>query len=390
MGVMIKRRVRNQQPSRALLDFETPSDYMPVRSMLNCTLREIKSVLSFSIPGYGFRMGLGIALILLSVVILLSACGDPESRTTSTVSAEIIEQESDERAFNSWSLEPVDFETLPSIGDIEQLRVFGDRIFVYDLAHMNVKRFTLAGNLEAVYGEGRGQGPGEFENIFSFWVHGDEYVWVVDSMTRTVSRFQYDGTFLGSFRPEVAPMRVAALSADQLVLQMFGQPELFALVDSAGEVQERFGSMTGANQDFHAGLFDAHMYPRPGGGFIWAPIHASYLFLYNENAELERRMDLIDDNRYPTTPVQDIRMEDLEQPQRTMAVSIAGGEIFVNTLLRGEKQSTNVLDRYDLASGKYLSSIRIPPGGSQYHVLHDGIIYGGSADTTFRAFYINR
>lgn len=327
--------------------------------------------------------------VLLSFILFVAACGEPEEHVASAEHVETIEQERAERTFNSWSLQPVDFETPPSIGDIEQLRLFDDRIFVYDLAYMNIKRFTLDGDLEAVYGGKRGQGPGEFQNIFSFWVHGGAYVWVVDSMTRTVSCFRYDGTFISSFRPDFAPLRIAVLSPDRLVLQMFGQPELFALVDSSGAVQKRFGSMTEADQSFHTKPFDAHIYPLPDGGFIWAPIYASDLFIYGQDAELQRRIELIDDNRWPTASVQDARPEDFKQPQRTMAVSVTGEEIFVNTLIRGEERSLNVLDRYDLVSGKYLDSVRIPPGGSRYQV-HANKIYGGAGDTTLRAFHMKR
>lgn len=330
-----------------------------------------------------------VAVALLVTVVLLAACEEGETPSASTADAEIVAQETHVRTYRDWSLEEVAIDEPPIIGDIEQLRIFNDRIFVYDLASMNIERYTVSGELEAVYGEGRGQAPGQFQNIFSFWVLGEEAVWIVDSMSRTVSSFAYDGAFVDSFRPEFAPMRVVVLDRDRLVLQMFAQPELFAMVDEEGEIRMRFGKVTGEGQDIHARFFDAHVYPRPGGGFIWAPIYASYLFFYNKNPELERRMELIDDHRWPAGSVQEIPPQDLERPQRTMAVSVTDEEIFVNTLFRGEESTASVLDRYDRASGKYLDSIRMPPDGSRYQV-YDGMIYGGVADTTFRAYYVDR
>lgn len=327
---------------------------------------------------------------ILAIVTLLFATEEANNPPASAVEIEVIEQEVNERTLSDWSLQQISFDRPPSIGDIEQLRIFGGKIFVYDVAYMNVKRYSLSGHLEAVYGEGRGQGPGEFQNIFSFWVSGKEAVWVVDSRARTVSRFQYDGNFVDSFHPPFAPMRVATLERDQLVLQMFGQPNLFALVNEEGEVLRRFGKMVTEDQEVHTGLFDAHMFPRPTGGFIWAPINASYLFFYNENAVLERRMELIDAHKFPfermaSNPMQDAS-DAVEQPHRTMAVSVTGENIFVNTLIRDEDTVFNVLDRYNRATGKYSDSVRIPFGGDQYQV-HNGVIYGGAADTSLRAFH---
>ena len=319
------------------------------------------------------------------VSFLLGACGESDSPTLSTAETEVIEQTTEERTYEDWALEEAPLAESPSIGDIEQLRIFNDRMFVYDLAYMNIKRYTLNGELEAVYGNGRGQGPGEFQNIFSFWVRDKEAVWIVDSQAQEVSQFQYDGTFVESFHPEFPPMRVVALNKDQLVVQMFARPKLFALVNEEGEVQNRFGEM---KDDLHTSSFDAHMFPRPTGGFIWAPIYASSLFFYDADAELERRMELIDSHPFPTdqTDSDPMQVPD-DPPQRTMSVSVTDETIFVTTLLRNAEPPTSVLDRYDRESGQYLGSVRMPSDGYQY-LVHDGMIYGEVADTTVQAFHL--
>lgn len=182
-------------------------------------------------------------------------------------------------------------------------------------------------------------------------------------------------------------MRVAALDKDRLALQMFARPKLFALVNEEGEVQKHFGEM---KDDLHTSSFDAHMFPRPAGGFVWAPIYASYLFFYDENAELERRIELIDSHSFPTDQTDSSPMQVPDDPpQRTMNVSVTTETIFVNTLLRNRNPTASVLDRYDRESGQYLGSVRMPSDGFRY-LVHDGMIYGEAADTTLQAFRIRR
>ena len=275
-----------------------------------------------------------------------------------TSEVELIVQDVDKRTFNDWSIEKLELPTTPSIGNIDQLRIFVDRLFVYDLSDMNIERYALNGDLEAVYGKGRGEGPGEFRNIYSIWAREGDGVWIVDSMNRTVSRFRFDGVFLDSFKPEFVPARIAALAPDSLVILAYMQPELFVLVNDQGEIVKRFSGMVGNTPAVPTVVFDGQLFPNPEGGFIWAPRFASYLYFYDSRAQLQRRIELIDRHGFPIDRLgsnpQRMSGAALEQPHRTLAVSISDTGIFVNTLVREEERSYGVLDRYDRSTGKYL------------------------------------
>jgi len=323
---------------------------------------------------------------LLATALLLGACGEADAPAVSTAEKNTIEQTADERTYDDWALEEAPLEEPPSIGRLTLLRVFDDQLFLIDGPNMNVKRYALNGELEAVYGNGRGQGPGEFQTIMSYTVTGTEAVWIADPNAREVSRFRYDGTFVQSFHPEFPPMRVAAVDEDRLALQTFAQPKLFALVNDEGEVQKRFGKISNG---VHGMAFDAYMFPRPDGGFVWAPRYASDLFFYDENGELDRRLGLIDDHPFPQTDSGPGGPAPDDRPQRTLNVSVTAETIFVTTLLRNREPAASVLDRYDRESGQYLGSVRLPSDEYQYTV-HDGMIYGGAADTTLQAFRLRR
>lgn len=301
-----------------------------------------------------------------------------------------VEQEVEERTFNDWTLEKVTFEEPVSVGDVMILRLFNNHIFVADRAYREVKRFTLNGELTAVYGNGAGQGPGEFQNLNAFWVQKNGEVWIVDQRANEISRFRPDGKFVESFHPDFPPHQIAALGEDQLVVHMLSQSKVFALLNKEGTVLKRFGTVIDRPQASYTFALDADMYPRPNGGFIWAPRFASYLFFYGADGTLERRIELIDGHPFPIDKMEPNPMRatarDLQRPHRTFGVSVTEEAIFVNIL--ENRSDATVVDRYDRETGKYIDSFRLPSGGSRYHV-HDGRVYG-AADTTLRAYRIHR
>jgi len=327
---------------------------------------------------------------LFLAVLMVNACGEGKPPSPDG-KVKVIQQNAQERTFTEWSLEKISLEKQPSIGNVEQIRIFNDKVFVYDIGYMNIKKYSTNGKLEVVYGNGIGQGPGQFQNIFSFWVTRGGNIWIVDSQNQKISKFESSGDFENRFHPGFAPMRVAKVSGKNLVVQMFGREKLFALINRNGKVIKNFGELSGG---IHTSYFDAHMFPRPGSGFVWAPVHASYLYFYNEGGEIERGLELIDRHEFPSDELDlDPRplSGDAEPNHQTLAVSITNDRILVNTYIRKFRKTNapaNVMDRYDRKTGKYINSVRIPP--RSHFVVHDDVMYGAPTDTTLKAFRINR
>lgn len=345
------------------------------------------------------RVGVAGWLLVIASVSLFTACSSVDDRHSSTVDVEsvdhetlraasIVRQTAVDRIYHDWFIEEIALDKTVSIGNVGQLRLFNEHLFIYDLAEMNVKRYSTNGELVAVYGSGRGQGPGEFQNIFSFWSLDDDTVWIVDSMSRTISRFGFNGSFDESFSPDFFPARIAALDHERIVVLAYMAPGLFQSLNYSGEVQKQFSPVLSASPNIHPAIHDGHLFPRLNGGFIWAPRFASYLFLFDQEAKLEQQIQLIDAHEFPyprlgSNPMQATAAE-LEQPHRTRAVSEVGGELFVSVSLVAGNEVRDVLDRYDSSTGEYIDSADLPIYGSEYQV-YDGIIYGRT-DTTFHAF----
>ena len=175
------------------------------------------------------------------------------------------------------------------------------------------------------------------------------------------------------------------------------EPKLFALFNAEGEVLKRFGKVIDEPQGRYSLILEGQMFPNPDGGFIWAPLYASYLYFYSANGTLERRIELIDGHSFPVEQMQSNRLpSDVERPpQRTRGVSLTDEEIFVSVVstepvLEDESGAAAVLDRYDRSTGTYLDSKRIRFGGTNY-LVHDDMVYGiAYSDTTLNKLRLHR
>lgn len=335
------------------------------------------------------------AVIMLVVCcVVMTGCGNNGRSFNSDIivydiddpgSIEVVSQSRMERIYSEWSVLYEELDHAPSIGRVDRMSLVDDYIFLYDTANMVVTRHALSGGTEVVYGEGRGQGPGEFVNIYSFGPRMEKDIWIVDSMTRRVSRFDWDGTYLNSFTAEYNPARIIGVGNDRLAILMYMQPALFALVDEAGHVEKRIAIKMGEPISLYTPVYDGQLFQAMDGGFIWAPRFASYLFFFNDSGELERRLQLIDGHDFPENAIGSSPASEMEHPSRTMSVSIDEGNLFVSTRVRTTDSIYHVVDRYDLATGQYIDSAHMPNNGSQYQV-HNGQMYAVIADTTFGAF----
>lgn len=363
----------------------------PVERLMSFTSTHSQSRLELNRPSQSIQT----ALVLVSAVLLLAACG--KENDTPNAETEYVEQKVDERTFNDWTLENVGFQLPVSLGSAVFFKIYNDRLFIWDGAYMSVKRYSLDGELEVTYGNGQGQGPGQFQHISSFALRGTEEVWIVDSRVGDISRFRYDGTLVERFRTEFKPYRMTVVSKDRLVVQQMLEPKLFALFNAKGEVLKRFGKVIDVPQDRYALILEGQLYPNPDGGFIWAPLYASYLYFYGPNGTLERRIELIDGHPFPVEKMQPSPLQsDVERPpQRTRGVSLTDEEIFVSVtstepVMEDESGAAAVLDRYDRTTGKYLDSKKIRFGGYNY-LVHEDRVYGiAYSDTTLHKLRIHR
>lgn len=86
------------------------------------------------------------------------------------------------------------------IGEIGKVEIVDDKVFVLDRFSKNIYRFDLEGRFIGQIG-GRGQGPGEFVDPYSFAInHKDKQIVICDRASFNILAYDYDGNFIHSCR----------------------------------------------------------------------------------------------------------------------------------------------------------------------------------------------
>ena len=108
---------------------------------------------------------------------------------------------------------------------VRDVIVYGERLFVMQHREHRLRIFSLAGDFQGFLG-GRGEGPGEFQEVNGMGVR-DGLVWVSDRLRGRVQYFELEGRYASSIRIRGHPtlsmgdMRVRAVLADGSMLVTF-------------------------------------------------------------------------------------------------------------------------------------------------------------------------
>ena len=317
-----------------------------------------------------------VLVTLVGLVALIGIVTRSDNKPDPTVKHTYIEQEQTERIWVEQEFEQVAlrFPIYEALYNPQQMKLQNDNIYIVDFGDMRIKRFSVDGALLSTIGLGRGQGPGELGNITDFYVR-DSVVWVADPQTRSISKFGIDGTYRSRFPVENPMLRITGLQ-EHLVLMAMMSLDLFHQVDTTGEVVKTFGELV-MDQTRNALALDGAFVPVDDGGFIYALFDASYLYHYDASGTLKKVVQTIDRIPFPTiesaetgtgfasfAPSSDIIINN---------ASIHKGILYLHSKFVKKKIESghlSVLDRYDVQTGSYISSTRLP------FAVREAIVYG--------------
>ncbi|MDR0574284.1 MAG: 6-bladed beta-propeller, partial [Tannerella sp.] len=194
--------------------------------------------------------------LLVSIItfLFLTACSHREKRAEAVNGDCVVisVQDSDLGMKNEISLSsfvdkidiiPLEFNESCMLGEIEQVAVYGDNIFVLEQRPGTVYRFDKQGNFLNRIGS-RGQGPGELVELYDFAVNEEEQlVYLLDNYKQTVLSCSFDGEVKEIIKINQYADRLHY--KDGLLYLFLDQPEkgeLYSLVirDTHGKVKERF------------------------------------------------------------------------------------------------------------------------------------------------------
>ena len=320
----------------------------------------------------------------VGLVTLLGIIALPKDKRDPVVKHTYIEQEQTERTWVEQNFEQVAlrYPIYEALYNPLLMKVQNEHLYIVDYGDTRLKRFSLDGRLLNTIGLGRGQGPGEVGNITDFYVRGGN-VWIADPATRSVSAFTTDGTYLSRFITKGPMPRITGLQ-NNLVLMAMMSPELFHQVDTAGTTVKTFGDLV-KDQTQQFMMLDGFFVADEEGGFLFVPSSASYIYHYGESGTLKKVVQTIDRIPFPDVasaetgsgiaffaPDPDILINNASIQEGTLYLHAK----FVQEQTEGGHLS--VLDRYDVHTGSYVSSTRLPFAarnaivyGDRLYCLHD-------------------
>ena len=268
--------------------------------------------------------------------------------------------------------------------------VFADTmgyIYVADEWDYRIHRFDASGNYVTSYGEGQGMGPGENMGILNFGVLGDSMVYMFEYMTREVSYFDMEGSFL---RSEVLDGSMREHPNQYVFTRKGRMYSKFFLQENAG--QELFESRLGDDVVKFGQIYGGSPYSSlaVAGDLVTFKEHMIYvsqwypLFVqYSPDGSM----------KYARTTMDHVSIEEPKMIRTQRGVHIDGPVLVWDfpTVFQGQlyihANIAQMIDIYDAETGDYQYSIKLPENGFT-HALNDRIYQVG--DSTVSVWAIEK
>lgn len=263
-----------------------------------------------------------------------------------------------------------------------QIRTYQDDIYVSDFSDFTIYKYDLEGIETGKIETGKGEGPGEFQNLTDFDVI-DGTLWAVDIRNFTVSSFSIDtGEYLSGFKVENRPIRITTLK-DGLVVQWLGAEKLFSKFDFSGNEIYHFGEII-ENQVQHVLSLDGALISNKLDRFTYIPSYASLIYHYQGDGELINVLKAPDGVEFPATrregamsfaPEFSFQRDGYMDDNDNLYVYTRLPEGFLSMSTTQERVYSTI-DKYDLVAGEYISSLHIPHEyGSAVYSPHTQALY---------------
>lgn len=264
-------------------------------------------------------------------------------------------------------------------------------IYVWDGGDFRIKAFTPEGQHVGTFGDGRGQGPGQFQVAMTLEIQQDS-LFLFDPTSRRFSYFHKDGT-LGRTEKIETSVTDYAQSMDNTVYLMFDGPEVnpYVSVMPQGGRSHRFEDLM--SRDVPNIVFDGRLHAASSQG-IHIPYYYPVLLAFAPDDSLARAYPTPD---YGTAPLPEPRTSG-EGFSRSVRPPLSetrlhwGSEVNDEVLavqIRSREQGVFLFDIYDAWSLTYQHTARIPAGllSKAQLAYEDGLLVTHS-DTTVAVHHL--
>ena len=237
-----------------------------------------------------------------------------------------------------------------------------EEILVFDQGDLAIKKFSPEGKLLARYGQGKGQGPGEFSSLSDFAADSQGRIWAVDPQNGRLTVFAPQGAVEQTIRLEKPPYRLS-LSGDggYFVTYMLTRDQIFGHFAPPQRLTGEFGTFL-SEQGLNAILLDGWIVPDRGDGFVYAALYAGVLAAFGPDGQPRFYSELLDRPELPKIlrDSKGLRWVDREAPVAAASLSLSPRGIHVLGVWQEGLKYRGALDTYDLKDGAYRESMRLP------------------------------
>ncbi|WP_176521708.1 6-bladed beta-propeller [Longimonas halophila] len=184
--------------------------------------------------------------------------------------------------------------TIPSddsfIGQVRDVKVSDDAVFVADYQRNEVLVYTRDGTLLRQIGEGEGEGPGEFRYIGHIDVSGDSML-VSNNGNRRFDLFHREGQFIETYAQKYVYASDFTLTEDGSIygsaFKRSGSNRLISRMGRDGELRERFGDMYFEDEEIiflasNGWIHEEH------GQFVYVSEHYETVRVFEDTTETHR------------------------------------------------------------------------------------------------------
>lgn len=256
-------------------------------------------------------------------------------------------------------------------------------VFVADYGDLRIKEFDAEGKPVRAYGEGKGQGPGQFVSLTDYTVTEDGRLWTTDTAAGRITIFGNDGRQERQIKSEFQPYRLVVLPQQAGFVSMLNAVDdrLFASFDDSGAVARRFGKMLDQQERLFIAL-DGQIEAVGEDAFVYAGRYAGILGSWKFDGTQRFLMRTLDARPLPKV----LRNKDLLRVDptalgSTITTSVDQGNLYALSYVLEGLRPVGVLDVYSPETGEYRHSLSIPQKCTWLRVM-GGDVYTLAEDLT--------
>lgn len=249
-----------------------------------------------------------------------------------------------------------------------QIRQYNSHVYLNDFSDFIIYEYDEEGKLNNVLKLKRGRGPGEFQNVTDFDIINNT-LWAVDSQRLMIHSFSLDSLkHLNSISVDRRPMRITCMK-DGFVVQWLGTELLFSTFDYEGNELHQFGKVI-EDQLRNTLSLDGTIRSNHKDRFVYVPFYASLIYHYRQNGELINVLKAPDGIQFPATRKQENLSFAPDFSFYQDAFFDDENNLYVFTELPGKRNNhgdwegerRNMIDKYNLIDGRYVSSLEFLSG----------------------------